>query len=402
MIDLTPLDVRKKRGDFTKVLRGYEVQQVDSFLELVAERLEELVKENLTLTERVERLAEQVAAQSGREKAVNDALVTAQQLRVEISNTAEREAEVLRSEARTECDRLRAEVEREAHRLRIDAEAEAQDIVGDAERRVTELHHVMRELERRRARFLTNFRQLLERELDTVEVQEARNVDEDMPVDLDLGGSSLFAGTMGQAAEDDAGRDESGEGEARGDEGGEREARGRERGDQEAAEDGNDSPPETEVEATDAGQELFGSMDDEGEARIVDDGIRAEPLGVFDPVENVPPVPDEKPPEQAPWGIDEPEGVPGDAESAERDQTEDDADDSEPVDEVRRPFSIFLAPPASPPQASGETPPEMDQELQLPDADADVHRMASDTRLAPEPPDSGLDWLKSEESEDDR
>ena len=29
MIDLTPLDVRNKRGDFRKSMRGYEVQDVD-------------------------------------------------------------------------------------------------------------------------------------------------------------------------------------------------------------------------------------------------------------------------------------------------------------------------------------------------------------------------------------
>ena len=56
MIDLTPLDVRKKRGDFGRGVRGYNPQEVDGFLELVAERLEELVKENITLRERAERL----------------------------------------------------------------------------------------------------------------------------------------------------------------------------------------------------------------------------------------------------------------------------------------------------------------------------------------------------------
>ena len=45
MIDLTPLDVRKKRGDFGKRLRGYDPQEVDTFLELVAERMEVLVQE---------------------------------------------------------------------------------------------------------------------------------------------------------------------------------------------------------------------------------------------------------------------------------------------------------------------------------------------------------------------
>ena len=44
MIDMTPLDVRNKRGDFKKIMRGYDPQEVDIFLELVAERLEALVQ----------------------------------------------------------------------------------------------------------------------------------------------------------------------------------------------------------------------------------------------------------------------------------------------------------------------------------------------------------------------
>ena len=52
MIDLTPLDVRKKKGDFSRALRGYETAMVDEFLELAAERMEELVRENASLRER--------------------------------------------------------------------------------------------------------------------------------------------------------------------------------------------------------------------------------------------------------------------------------------------------------------------------------------------------------------
>ena len=44
MIDLTPLDVRNKRGDFKKKLGGgYDSQEVDTSLELVPEGLELLV-----------------------------------------------------------------------------------------------------------------------------------------------------------------------------------------------------------------------------------------------------------------------------------------------------------------------------------------------------------------------
>ena len=40
MIDLTPLEVRKKKGDFRRGLRGYDPPQVDDFLDIVADRLE--------------------------------------------------------------------------------------------------------------------------------------------------------------------------------------------------------------------------------------------------------------------------------------------------------------------------------------------------------------------------
>ena len=61
MIDLTPLDVRNKRGDFTKIMRGYQPDAVDHFLELVAERLEALIRENLKLRERTMSLQDQVS-----------------------------------------------------------------------------------------------------------------------------------------------------------------------------------------------------------------------------------------------------------------------------------------------------------------------------------------------------
>ncbi len=46
MIDLTPLDVQKKKGDFRRSVRGYDPSAVDEFLDLVVERMTELVREN--------------------------------------------------------------------------------------------------------------------------------------------------------------------------------------------------------------------------------------------------------------------------------------------------------------------------------------------------------------------
>ena len=45
-MDLTPLDIRKKKDDLRRVLRGYDADQVEAFLDVCAERLDEPVADN--------------------------------------------------------------------------------------------------------------------------------------------------------------------------------------------------------------------------------------------------------------------------------------------------------------------------------------------------------------------
>lgn len=172
MIDLTPLDVRKKRGDFGKGLRGYDPPEVDGFLELVAERMEELVKENLAFREKVERLGEKVAIQEGREKAVQDALVTAQELRRDVKEQARREAKLLEREAR----------------------GRIEGMVLESEKLLREHATALQELERQRERFLKSFRTFLERELDTVAVEFGRAPLEEVTLNFELGKRSWSTG----------------------------------------------------------------------------------------------------------------------------------------------------------------------------------------------------------------
>jgi cell division initiation protein len=151
-MDLTPLDVRKKKADFGRVLRGYEPAAVDGFLDLVADRMDELVRENATLRERATQLGESVEGFRQRESALNDALVTAQQLREEMRAQTQRDSELTLREARIEAERVIAEARREA------------GVVAES----------LRRLQTARARFLKGFRGYLERQLEEVRVEEAR------------------------------------------------------------------------------------------------------------------------------------------------------------------------------------------------------------------------------------
>jgi len=177
MIDLTPLDVRKKRGDFRRLLRGYDTEEVDTFMDLVAERMEELVRENLALSDKANRIESQLSALEGREKAIQDALVSAQKLREEVRDQTQRDAEVLKEQS------LRA-----VNLQKAEAEGEIARRLGAADELIRERQRALEDLERSRLKFLKAFRGLLERELDAVEVEEARRPLEDVPLELEFRG----------------------------------------------------------------------------------------------------------------------------------------------------------------------------------------------------------------------
>jgi DivIVA domain-containing protein len=189
MIDLTPLDVRNKRGDFKKLMRGYDPQEVDVFLEIVAERLEALTRENMALKERTSALQTQVTSQNDREQAVQAALVTAQELRADIRAQAQREAENIVKSAETEGRRMTAE-----------AEAEARTKLRGAERQLDKLEDAIQQMDRRRQRFLKEFHQLLQREMDVVQVEQGRTPMEERTIDMDLGARKAEEATDTSAA----------------------------------------------------------------------------------------------------------------------------------------------------------------------------------------------------------
>ena len=238
MIDLTPLDVRKKRGDFRKPLRGYDPVEVDTFLELVAERLEALVKENLTLKERSERMSEQIQDLGGRERAVHEALVTAQELREKIETQAREQAEMVIRDAeskaqltvreaegdaalvRREATQELDEAKRDVVRIRSEIDGDIDRAVRDAERLIEEHRESLEGMDRQRTRFLRGYRAMLERELDVVEVEEAKSAHEEYAIELDLAGgrdrakSALAAMERTTANNPAAGDTESGDAEA--------------------------------------------------------------------------------------------------------------------------------------------------------------------------------------------
>jgi DivIVA domain-containing protein len=120
---LTPLDVRSQ--EFARVFRGYDRAQVDEFKMAISEELERLLRDRAQYEERLRSAQEQLRAYQDRERAMNEALVAAQQLRVDSREQAEREAELVLRGARAEAERImeRARQEEAAVRERTDGAA---------------------------------------------------------------------------------------------------------------------------------------------------------------------------------------------------------------------------------------------------------------------------------------
>ena len=145
---LTPLDVR--RYEFPTVLRGYDKVRVDDFREQLAAELERLTRANADLDTKARNFHEQLRAFRERDKALNDALVSAQQLRGDIREQAEREAQLVVREARAEADRSVEQARADARRLAEEVQS----------------------LERMRRAQLAQLRALVERQLAEVAAAE--------------------------------------------------------------------------------------------------------------------------------------------------------------------------------------------------------------------------------------
>jgi DivIVA domain-containing protein len=138
---LTALDVR--RFDFGNALRGYDRGRVDQFRDQVAEELERLARVNQDLETKARNFHEQLKAFRERDKALNEALVSAQQLRGEIRQQAEREAQLIVREAQAEAANAVQQVREDVRR----AEEELQQLWRARRTYLAQLrHHLERQL----------------------------------------------------------------------------------------------------------------------------------------------------------------------------------------------------------------------------------------------------------------
>ena len=143
-LHVSPAEILEK--EFAQRFRGYDVHQVDAFLEEVAKEVDRVLKENTRLKEEVENLKEQHAASREKERSLNEELLVAQ----------------------TMGDDIRARAEQEASRIVSGAQLDAQKVMAEVRQQCASLQQEITAMNQKREQFETSLRSLLEGYLNTL------------------------------------------------------------------------------------------------------------------------------------------------------------------------------------------------------------------------------------------
>jgi cell division initiation protein len=115
---LTPLDV--KRQEFKRVIRGYDIVEVDTFMDMIAVELEDALRSQKELRDRVTELEIQLKDYRTIEKTLQQTLLQAQETTGKTYETARKEAELIVREAEQRAARIVEQAQTDLGRLNND------------------------------------------------------------------------------------------------------------------------------------------------------------------------------------------------------------------------------------------------------------------------------------------
>jgi cell division initiation protein len=113
---MTATDIRQQQFA-VRLFRGFDPQEVDAFLEEMADDVEELSRENALLKEQLVVVEEKSRGVEGREKTLQETLVTTQKIAEEFKENARREAELVLREAHLRSEKFMQDTREEHAKL---------------------------------------------------------------------------------------------------------------------------------------------------------------------------------------------------------------------------------------------------------------------------------------------
>lgn len=136
---ITPLDIQQQQFK-GKMFGGIDPEDVDTFLQMVSQEMEGLIRENNDYREQARRAAAEMEELAQREKNLRETMLAAQKITEEMKANAQKEAALLISEAEIRADKIAAE----------------------AEQRLAGLKNDLQELRRQKVQFETALKSLLD------------------------------------------------------------------------------------------------------------------------------------------------------------------------------------------------------------------------------------------------
>lgn len=119
-MSITPLDIHNK--EFRVVLRGFDRNEVDEFLDQIIKDIESLMRENVELKDKSGSLAEKLEHYHALEQTLHNALVVAQETAENVKSGAKREAQLITKEAELKAERMVDEAISKVRRMTSEVE----------------------------------------------------------------------------------------------------------------------------------------------------------------------------------------------------------------------------------------------------------------------------------------
>jgi cell division initiation protein len=146
-MELSPLEITQR--EFGRKFRGLDPEEVQTFLEQIAEEMTRLLHETSERAAQIQRLEAELRVHQEREDSLRNTLITAQKMTEEIKANAKREADLMLKEAELKAERL----------------------LEQAHRKLAQVQAEIAELQRQRELFASKLRGLLKTHLELLDVE---------------------------------------------------------------------------------------------------------------------------------------------------------------------------------------------------------------------------------------
>lgn len=143
---ITPLDIQQQQ--FKTRFRGFDIREVDTFLEQMADAFESLQSENKKFREEINRLKLESQGYKEREETFKRAMLNSQKVLEQMKQNARKSAELVIA----------------------DAEIKAEKILSRAQYRLEQLHEDIAELKRQRMQIEVQIRSIIESHSKLLEI----------------------------------------------------------------------------------------------------------------------------------------------------------------------------------------------------------------------------------------